>query len=90
MYLYIFGVNFYLYAHTYYARSGDCYFAISRSKSIWPANTIYFPTAAFYSIITGDTSAAFIITVKACHVAKMQGGLTFDQADKECQVPALS
>lgn len=85
-----FGVNFYLYAYTCYAHSGDCYFAISRSKSIWSTNTIYFPTAAFCSIITRDTFTAFSITVKACHMAKMWGGLAFDQVDKECQVPAAS
>lgn len=85
-----FGVNFYLYAYTCNAHSGDCYFAISWSKSIWSTDTIYFPTAAFSSIIAGVASTAFTITVKVGHMAKMWGGLAFDQVDRECQVPAVS
>lgn len=85
-----FCVNFYLYAYTCNAHSGDCYFAISRSKSILSTNTIYFPAAAFSSIITGDTSTALTITVKVCHMAKMWGGLALDQVDRKCQVPAVS
>lgn len=88
--IYFFGVNFYLYAYTCNAHCGDCYFAISRSKSIWPTNTIYFRTAAFSTTITGDTSAAFTVTVKVCHMAKMWGGPAFDQVDGESRVPALS
>lgn len=65
-----FGVNFYLYAYTCNAHSGDCYFAISRSKSIWSTDTIYFPTTAFSSIIAGDASTAFTLTVEVGHMAK--------------------